>query len=122
MSELRALFDLSEKYKTLANNRLAAILADVRNVDPDRLVVVGVHFRGTDFTLILRSTLKKPDPGLRFYKKAFDFFRNKFSGREVVFVAVTDDPATAEAILTREFRLRSHRQIVVVVNILIDSY
>ena len=91
LEDLRQHFDLAEKYRTMAKNEIQQIKAGL-NFEPGvEPVTIGVHFRGTDFAAILKTLLRKHHIGIKYYQKAFQFYRDQFPGRQLIFLIVTDD-------------------------------
>jgi len=83
----------------MANQRIEKIISGLEIRNREDVVLVGVHFRGTDFAAIMKATKKRPDVTERFYQKAFDFYRKKFSDKKLLFLVVSDEPKMAEYIL-----------------------
>jgi hypothetical protein len=80
----------------MANQRIESVISglDIRNRED--VVLVGVHFRGTDFAAIMKSTKNRTDVTEKFYGKAFDFYRKKISDKKLLFLVVSDDPKMAK--------------------------
>ena len=75
----------------MAKNEIRQVLDGLELEAGLEPVTIGVHFRGTDFAAILKTFLKKHDVGAKYYQKAFQFIRDQFPGRQLIFLVVTDD-------------------------------
>ena len=88
----------------MANQRIEKIISGLEIRNREDVVLVGVHFRGTDFAAIMKTTKKRKDVTEKFYQKAFDFYRKKLSGKKLLFLVVSDDPKLAKFILKGKTR------------------
>ena len=99
LDELKEKFDLAEKYKEMAKSRISEILTDLKINKNNDFLLIGVHFRGTDFAAIMKTKFRNAKVGSNYYQKAFRFCREKFPDMKIVYLIVTDDPVLAKAIL-----------------------
>jgi hypothetical protein len=99
VTDLRNQFQLDDRFKQMANQRIERIISGLDIQNREDLVLVGVHFRGTDFAAIMKTTKKRQDVTEKFYGKAFDFYRKKFSDKKLLFLVVSDDPKMAKFVL-----------------------
>ena len=100
LPELKQQFDLADRYKELAKKRIDEIASLKRVNEYENLLFVGVHFRGKDYASILKIENFKQLKTRKFYQKAFQFYREKFSeNHRIIFLVVTDDPRLAKAVL-----------------------
>jgi hypothetical protein len=99
VTDLRNQFQLDDRFKQMANQRIERIISGLEIQNREDLVLVGVHFRGTDFAAIMKTTKKRQDVTEKFYGKAFHFYRKKFSDKKLLFLVVSDDPKMAKFVL-----------------------
>ena len=92
----------------MAKQRIDEVLSRLKIENLENLVLVGVHFRGTDYAAILKWKEKKADISARFYQKAFNFFKEKFVDKQLLFLVVTDDPKLAKFILKGQILVFLH--------------
>ena len=92
----------------MAKQRIDEVLSRLKIENLENLVLVGVHFRGTDYAAILKWIEKKADISARFYQKAFNFFKEKFVDKQLLFLVVTDDPKLAKFILKGQILVFLH--------------
>ena len=86
----------------MAKQRIDETLSRLEIENRENLLLVGVHFRGTDYAAILKWKEKRKDISSKYYQKAFNFFRQKFDDRKVLFLVVTDDIKLAKFTLNGE--------------------
>jgi hypothetical protein len=98
---LKHKFDLADRYKGLAKKRINELVINHKTENrEENLLLVGVHFRGKDYASILKLQNSKEVKTRKFYAKAFQFFREKFSQNyKILFLVVTDDPTLANTVL-----------------------
>ncbi len=107
MDDLKVKFELSEKYQSMAKGRIDEILSSLGIATRENLVLIGVHFRGTDYGNILKMKENRNDVTAKFYEKSVQFYRQKFSGKKILFLVVTDDPKLATFILKSKSNIGS---------------
>jgi hypothetical protein len=98
---LKHKFDLADRYKGLAKKRINELVVNHKTKQrEENLLLVGVHFRGKDYASILKLQNSKDVRTRKFYAKAFQYFREKFSqDHEILFLVVTDDPTLANIVV-----------------------
>jgi len=88
----------------MAKNEIRKVIDGLELEPGVEPLTIGVHFRGTDFAAILKTMLKKNHVGIKYYQKAFQFYRDRFPGRQLVFLVVTDDFKLARHTLHSKFQ------------------
>lgn len=107
MPELVQLFDLDSRFKKMASESVAKILTQRGISSRDDVVLVGVHFRGTDYAAILKSVDQKKI-SWKYYDKAFKFIQSKVpSDKKILYLLLTDDPKLALFVLGGQSKLSS---------------
>ena len=96
----------------MAKNEIRQVLDGLKLEAGLEPVTIGVHFRGTDFAAILKTFLKKHDVGAKYYQKAFQFIRDQFPGRQLIFLVVTDDLKLARHTLRSKSLSTAYKQCV----------
>ncbi len=107
MDDLKVKFELSEKYQSMAKGRIDEIISSLGIATRENLVLIGVHFRGTDYGNILKMKENRNDVTAKFYEKSIHFYRQKFSAKKILFLVVTDDPKLATFILKSKSNIGS---------------
>ncbi len=75
-------------------------IVKLKTIEKENLLLIGVHFRGKDYASILKIENSKELKTRKFYQKAFQFYRQKFSqNHQILFLVVTDDPKLAKAVM-----------------------
>jgi len=99
LSELISLFDLDTRFKEMASDYVSKILSERGIPSRDDVILVGVHFRGTDYAAILKSVDSKIISS-KYYNKAFQFIQSKVPAeKKIICLLLTDDPKLAKFVL-----------------------
>lgn len=65
--------------------------ADLRRAHDKEVVFIGMHIRRTDYVQYSKQVLKKSVLGKTYFLEAVEYYQEEFPGKQVLFLAVSDD-------------------------------